>query len=337
MKKRQEVNLSDVAKLAKVSSSAAGKVLNGGSDQIRVGAEARKRILEAAKKLNYHPNMAASILAGGSSRLIGVFVDSFTNYRTLRLLREIEQSCARLGYRIMTCFSHDNVASIREDYLMLQRYGVNNFICCAHDYPNMKKEVAELFAGAKNVVFMEKPCVEGMPYVRTCRLKALTEMIAEALRNGYRRFGTMHDYHTALTERTLHEEFIQALKLNGLKPDENLIYEYQKTMPDPNLRIRAAMEKMILPYRPDFMFIDDAVYTVTLRSHLEGTGLKIMIHGGNGDPLFRNMKLNTFDPCYEKIAAALLKLLLHPECRSELPVIDAVYRKALSAQTDILE
>ena len=61
MKKRQKVYLSDVAKLAKVSSSAAGKVLNGGSDQIRVGAEARKRILEAAKQLDYRPNMAASI------------------------------------------------------------------------------------------------------------------------------------------------------------------------------------------------------------------------------------------------------------------------------------
>ena len=75
----RQVKLADVARLAEVSISAAGKILNGGSDRIRVGAEARKRILEAARQLNYHPNMAASILAGGSSRLIGVFVDSFAH------------------------------------------------------------------------------------------------------------------------------------------------------------------------------------------------------------------------------------------------------------------
>ena len=326
MKKRQKVYLSDVAKLAKVSSSAAGKVLNGGSDQIRVGAEARKRILEAAKQLDYRPNMAASILAGGSSKLIGVFIDSFTNYRTLRLLREIERHSSELGYRIITSFSHDNIAHMKEDYHMLQRYGVTGFICCAHDYPNLKKEVAELFTGASDIVFMEKPCIPDMPYVRTSRVRALTEMIADAYRKGCRRFGTMHDYHTALTERTLHEEFIQAMKANGLEPDENLIFEYQKTIPDPNRRIEMVMEKMILPHRPDFLYIDDAIYTVTLRTQLEGTGLKIMLHGGNDDPLFGNMKLKSFDPCYGQIAEALLKLLLHPECRSELPVVEAVYR-----------
>ena len=84
-----EATLTDVANLAKVSSSAAGKVLNGGSDQIRVGTEARKRILQAARQLNYRTNMAASILAGGRSKLIGVFVDSGAAYRILRLLQEI--------------------------------------------------------------------------------------------------------------------------------------------------------------------------------------------------------------------------------------------------------
>ena len=324
--KKQKVTLIEVAELAGVSRAAAGKVLNGGSDKIGVGAEARKRILEAARKLNYHPNMAASILAGGNSRLIGVMMDSFAFYRTSRLLQEIERISSEQGYRIITSFSHDNIAHMKEDYHMLQRYGVMGFICCAHDYPNLKKEVADLFTGATNVVFMEKPCIPDMPYVRTSRVKALTEMIADAYRKGCRRFGTMHDYHTALTERTLHEEFIQAMKANGLEPDENLIFEYQKTIPDPNRRIEMVMKKMILPYRPDFLYIDDAIYTVTLRTQLEGTGLKIMIHGGNGDPLFGNMKLKSFDPCYGQIAEALLKLLLQQECRSDLPVVEAVYR-----------
>ena len=324
----RKVTLSEVAKRAGVSLGAASKVLNGGTSKIGVGAEARKRIVEAARQLNYRPNMAASILAGGSSKLIGFFADTFPHYRTLRLLQEIERLSGQLGYRIMTSFSHDNIANMKEDYFMLQRYGVTGFICCAHDYPEFKKEVADLFADAQNVVFMEKPCIPDMPYVQTSRVRALTEMIAEAYRKGFRRFGTMHAYHTAQTERTLREEFKQALRANDLPVDPNLVFEYpQATEEDPKFRIRMAMEKMILPCRPDFLYVDDAPHTVRLRTKLFKAGLDIRIHGGDGDPLFDDMELGTFDPCYERIAEALLKLLLHPECRNETPLIEAVYRR----------
>ena len=322
-----KVTLSEVAKRAGVSLGAASKVLNGGTSKIGVGAEARKRILDAARQLNYHTNMAASILAGGNSRMIGVFVDSFAHYRTMRLLQEIERLASEQGYRIITSFTHDNIANMREDYQALQRYGVNGFICCSHDYPDLKKEVAELFGGAKNVVFMEKPCIPEMPYVRTSRLKALTAMIADAYKQGYRKIGTMHGKPSALTERTLHEEFLQALAANGLEPDEKLIFEYPKEPGDPKSRIQLVMEKMILPQRPGFLFIDDAVYTLALRTQLARHGFDIRIHGGNADPLFEYMEIPSFDPCYEQIAAKLLDLLFHPETRSEIPVIEALYKK----------
>ena len=86
----RKVTLSEVAKLAGVSLGAASKVLNGGTSKIGVGAEARKRILDAARKLNYQPNMAASILAGGSSKLIGVLIDSRAPEFMYGVLAEIE-------------------------------------------------------------------------------------------------------------------------------------------------------------------------------------------------------------------------------------------------------
>ena len=325
--KPQKIRMADIAKLAGVSYSAVSAVLSkSGRGKIRVGKAARERICRIAEELHYQPNMAASILAGGSSKLIGVFIDSFSSYRTMRLLQEIEKVSSSLGYRIITSFTHDNISHMKEDYLMLQRYGVAGFICCAHDYPDLKDEVAELFAGAKNVVFMEKPPVPDMPYVRTSRVKAMTMMIADACRKGYRRFGAVHRYHTALSERTLREEFIQALRSNNLSPDENLIFESPKSTDDPKSRLGLAMEKMILPFRPDFLFIDDAVSAATLWNMLSRAGMDIAVYGGNNDPLFADIDLKSLDPCYKKIAAALLDLLLHPECRTEIPLIEAVYR-----------
>ena len=325
MMKKQKVTLIEVAELAGVSRAAAGKVLNGGSDKIGVGAEARKRILDAARKLNYQPNMAASILAGGQSKIVGVFIDSFAHYRTMRLLQEIERLASGQGYRIITSFTHDNIADMRKDYHALQRYGVNGFICCSHDYPDLKKEVAELFGGAKNVVFMEKPCLDGMPYVSTSQLKALTSMIGDAYKQGYRRIGLLHGHPDALSERTLHETFLEAMTANGLDPDAELIFEYPKSPVDHQFRIRMALERMIRPYRPDFLFVDDAASAVTLRNELFNAGLNLTIYGGNNDPLFRYTGMKSFDPCYEKMARELLKLLFHPETGTKVPVVEAEY------------
>ena len=322
----RKVTLSEVAKRAGVSLGAASKVLNGGTSKIGVGAEARKRILEAARQLNYHTNMAASILAGGSSKLIGVFIDSFAQYRTLRLLQEIERISSELGYRIMTSFSHDNIANMKEDYLMFQRYGVTGFICLAHDYPEFKKEVADLFADAQNVVFMEKPSIPGMPYVATSRVNALTAMIADACRNGHRKIGLLHGRLTYATEKQLLTEFKTAMRENGLEIDSKLIFEYPEQTGDPKIRVRAAMEKMIRPFRPDFIFLDDAPHGVALRTQLFKAGLDITIHGGNGDPIFDDLDVNTFDPGYEKIAEELLKHIFHPENQLKKPVIETIYK-----------
>jgi len=319
------VTLKDIAEQIGVSNQAVSAVLNSKTN-CRVSKEKRERILKLARDLNYQANMSASILRGRRSKLIGIFVDSFARYRTLRLLQEIERLSSKRGYRIVTSFTHDNIAHMKADYLQFQRYGISDFICCAHDYPEFREEIADLFTGAENVVFMEKPCLPGMPYVRTSRVKAMTAMIAEAYRKGCRRFGNLYGHHAVQTEYMQREEFKQALRNNGLDIDENLMFEFPKKR-DVDYRIRQAMKKMIQPYQPDFLYIDDFPYTITLRTHLEETGRKIMIHGGNGDPLFRNIKLNTFDPCYEKIAENLLDLLLHPELRTNVPVIEAVYRR----------
>ena len=325
-KSPKKVTLSDVAKLAGVSSGAVSKVLNGGSGRIGVGADARNRIIEAARKLDYKANMAASILAGGNSKLIGVFIDSFASYRMLRLLQEIERLCTKAGYRIITSFSHDNIAAMKEDYLTLQRYGVSGFICCAHDYSGMKRKVAGIFAGSDNVVFMEKPCIPGMPYVRTDRTAALTKMIADASRAGYRRIGLLHGRLAYSSEKKLRSEFESAMRSNGLSPDPNLIFECPGESDEPKIRILAAMENMILPFRPDFLFVDDAPHSAALRTKMLLSGQDIMIHGGNGDPLFDDIELRTFDPGYEKMAEALLDLLLRPENRKKVPVIEAIYK-----------
>jgi DNA-binding LacI/PurR family transcriptional regulator len=72
MKKRPR--LSDVAKLAGVSTAVVSAIVNNQDGQnIRVNPETRQRVLDAVAELGYVANPAARILARGQNKLIGIF------------------------------------------------------------------------------------------------------------------------------------------------------------------------------------------------------------------------------------------------------------------------
>lgn len=75
MQTRKRPTQSDVARLAGVSRATVSFVLNdtSGGGNIPIGEETRRRVLEAARSLNYSPDPVARMLARGSNALIGVF------------------------------------------------------------------------------------------------------------------------------------------------------------------------------------------------------------------------------------------------------------------------
>jgi len=71
---RRAATLADVGKIAGVSAMAASAVLNHSRTSSRISEETRKRILEAAKELNYRPNVAARSLVNRRMNTLGVTV-----------------------------------------------------------------------------------------------------------------------------------------------------------------------------------------------------------------------------------------------------------------------
>ena len=71
---QRPATLADVGKIAGVSAMAASAVLNQSRTSSRISEETRKRILDAAKKLNYRPNVAARSLVNRRMNTLGVTV-----------------------------------------------------------------------------------------------------------------------------------------------------------------------------------------------------------------------------------------------------------------------
>ncbi|OQA86749.1 MAG: HTH-type transcriptional regulator DegA [Lentisphaerae bacterium ADurb.Bin242] len=327
MSKNKTATLMEVARLAGVCRSAAGKVLNGTGGSIRVGSAARERVTEAARKLKYRPNMAGAVLAGGDSRLIGVILDSQGHYRNLRLLIELEALCTENGYQLLTCFSHDNPRVMSRNYSMLMRYGVTGVICCAHDYPGLISEVEAIFDDGGRVVFMEKPEFEAENYVETKRTNAFRKMISSALASGYRRIGAVHGDSIWSSERKLRNEFRQALSDCGIEPDDRFLYQYSEEAGTAE-RCGEAMRRLILPQKPDFLFVHDAPSAVFLQNLIREAGLEVTLHGGDDDPVFSGFlpRTGSLDPHYRRIAELLFETASgkRPECRE---TVETVFRR----------
>lgn len=89
--------IKDVAKLASVSISTVSYALNGSG---RVSEETRKKILEAAKELNYKPNGAARSLKTKQMEIIGVFSD-FSGPLHSEIIKGVQEVARNNKYEVI--------------------------------------------------------------------------------------------------------------------------------------------------------------------------------------------------------------------------------------------
>jgi LacI family transcriptional regulator len=90
----------DVARRAGVSVTSASYALN---DTGTVGEATRKRVLEAAEELNYHPNAFARNLKKRKTHTIGVFISRFGGSFYEEILEGIHSVILETDYELLVC------------------------------------------------------------------------------------------------------------------------------------------------------------------------------------------------------------------------------------------
>ncbi|HBY89983.1 MAG: LacI family DNA-binding transcriptional regulator [Ruoffia tabacinasalis] len=93
----KRITIRDVAKEASVSISTVSKALNG-VDVVK--PETKKKILEAANKLHYVPNLMGKQLKSGMTKMLGFYTNSISGPYFSPLVEAIAQEADKLGYGI---------------------------------------------------------------------------------------------------------------------------------------------------------------------------------------------------------------------------------------------
>lgn len=95
---RRQVTLADIAREAGTSASTASRALSGHG---YVSADARERLLAAAERLGYVPNVWAQTLKRRTSRIVGVAVSDLGNEFYARLASGIEETLRDARYQMI--------------------------------------------------------------------------------------------------------------------------------------------------------------------------------------------------------------------------------------------
>lgn len=118
--------LSDVARLAGVSTMTVSRVING---HAKVAPDTRARVLAAMESLNYQPNLLARGLASGRSRTIGVLTVDTTLYGPRAALRGIEMAARARGYTVtITTLGHPDATAVTEAVTLLRSRSIDGVI-----------------------------------------------------------------------------------------------------------------------------------------------------------------------------------------------------------------
>jgi DNA-binding LacI/PurR family transcriptional regulator len=99
------VHISDIARMAGVSSATVSRVINGTA---KVNGEKAKRVEEAIRETGFQPNEIARSLYKKSSRLIGYIVPSILNVFLNEIGRAVEDEAFQNGYKMILCNSDEN-------------------------------------------------------------------------------------------------------------------------------------------------------------------------------------------------------------------------------------
>ncbi len=206
--------LIDVANAAGVSLATASRVLNGSARQVR--AEYRERVLAAAGRLNYAPNVSAQAVARGRSNAIGVVVSDIADPYFSAIAAGILHEADSAGL-ITTIAISERVVSREIDLVTALRgqrpRGIIMVGSRTNDDELTERLRRELIAFAEDGGRIALVSQAGLPFdtISFENREGARELAAALVRRGYRRFAVFAGPENLLTARERLDGFAAGL------------------------------------------------------------------------------------------------------------------------------
>lgn len=320
--------LKDVANKAGVSLSTASRALNNNKGLSKATCDHVKKV---AEELNYKPNLSARILAGKSSKMIGIIVPEIDSNYFSKMIYEIEQQLQKHDYFLLIVnsqYQREKELRALETFI---NYNVDGIFltCTIHEdiLDHYNKTLRE--KNTPLVVLEARLHSDDYNYIMVDDTIGMTDAISYLLSRGHKRIGFIGDY---ILDTLRSSQFITALKNNGLDPNEHPIYSHPtKRFEESGYETMQAI--LSAPDYPDaFLAGYDDIAIGAIRA-IEEHGLSvpddISIIGNDNirESSYLHKSLTTLSPPVDKMAALGIDLMIDCIEKNEFDVIHKITLK----------
>ncbi len=223
--RKRPSTMSDIARQAGVSRTTVSFVLNNHASSVSIPAETKDRVLEAAKRLSYRPNLAAKVLHTNQTHMIGFITDEIaTTPHAVNIIKGAQDEALAHG-KLLLIINTGSDATVKETAIemMLERQ-VEGIIYAAMYHQEVALP-ANMYEGS--AVLLDCFCADrSLPSVVPDEVqggRTATEML---LKKGHRRIRFINSVDPIPAAFGRLEGYKQALKAHDIPFDENLVRSY---------------------------------------------------------------------------------------------------------------
>lgn len=126
-KRRAQTTIGDIAKAVGVAPSTVSRAMNG---HIDISPVTRQAILDAARQLDYHPNLLAQSLKSRETHTIGVLIPDIERPFFATVVSGIQSVATEAGYRVMICQSKESYQTEVSNVQALVASQVDGLLIC---------------------------------------------------------------------------------------------------------------------------------------------------------------------------------------------------------------
>ena len=209
----------DVARKAGVSVATVSRVLN---DSPHVSAAVRRKVLRAAKSLNYQPNRTAQRLRAKRSHVIGLVISDIQNPFFTSVVRGIEDVAYKHDYSVVLCNSDEDPEKERLYINVMRAEAVAGVILASTTETNPL--VADLFDHDIPVVAIDRRIKDKrVDSVLAANTQGAFQAVSHLIALGHRRIGFVGLPLTRTTGKERYDGYARALREHGLPVSRQLV------------------------------------------------------------------------------------------------------------------
>lgn len=215
------VTIREVARQAKVSVGTVSNVLAGSAT---VRSELRRRVEDAMRGLDYHPNQIARSLKTRQTKTLGMVISDITNPFFPQVVRGAEDAAIAAGYLLITLNTDDNPERERQSLSMLRARKVDGLLLTVAASRDDMHHVEQFRDSGLPIVCIDRE-VPGIPLDLVCsdNARGAKMCMQHLISRGHRRIGYLSGTVGLFTAVTRLDGFNQALAEAGLPADPRLV------------------------------------------------------------------------------------------------------------------